>query len=82
MPAAIFFVRLDLEENTGISLPSVKNYLISGQTLGIKGKITILEAVSGELNPDNNNYNVIELLSTVYRDLCKTSNLRPTQGGR
>ena len=33
MPAAIFFVRLDLEKNTGISLPSVKNHLISGQTL-------------------------------------------------
>ncbi len=33
MPAIIFFVRLDLEENTGISLPSAKNYLISGQTL-------------------------------------------------
>ncbi len=33
MPAAIFFVRLDLEKNTGIYLPSVKNYLISGQTL-------------------------------------------------
>ncbi len=33
MPAVIFFVRLDLEKNTGIYLPSVKNYLISGQTL-------------------------------------------------
>ncbi len=33
MPAVIFSVRLDLVENTGIYLPSVKNYLISGQTL-------------------------------------------------
>jgi hypothetical protein len=35
MPAVIFFARLDLEKNRGIYLPSVKNYLISGQTLTI-----------------------------------------------
>jgi hypothetical protein len=44
MPAAIFFVRLDLEKNTGIYLPSVKNYLISGQTLSVFSASPLLKA--------------------------------------